>query len=285
MPGIRRWVHLPVYSPWYISTPISWRVFLLLPWDVGTTNFEHEPSQVSSTLDGSMRCDLDLFAGVKLPIQLYSEVFYALAPHDFVFSKLNLQVLQGSPVYDQQSLGVLRSYCKACAMRQALCLPEALIDSQFEDPDVFSDTHDKCVICEADDVLQQVDSSAGIRCTWRFTRMVLPVTPEGRYMLSLFGGTICRPLREWKASDNGLCRNFGPLVKMTLLVETGFLRLAWLNQDCPDNDRIIRAMDTWHLCESYFYGRSFEILNVKLRNFFCWNGCPIWIECQLSEER
>ena len=68
----------------------------------GSTNVQHKPCQVCSTLDGFGSCDFQVFAEAKSSIQ-------------------------------------------------PLCSPQTFIDPQLQDSDVFSSTHDKCVIREADD--------------------------------------------------------------------------------------------------------------------------------------
>ena len=66
---------------------------------LGTTNVGHEPSQVISTLDSFICCDLVVFAKAKPLIQLFSRIFDS--PRDFVFTKYNLRGVKGSPVRDQ----------------------------------------------------------------------------------------------------------------------------------------------------------------------------------------
>ena len=117
----------------------------------GTTNVGHESIQVSSTLFGFTRCDLEVVAKAKPLIQVYSQLLDATAPRNFVFLEYSLRVFEGSPVCDRQSLGRLRSLFKAPATQQTLFTPQILINPQLEDPGVFCGTHDECVIHKADD--------------------------------------------------------------------------------------------------------------------------------------
>ena len=82
-----------------------------------------------------------MFAEAKPPIQLYSQVLDAPALSDFVFTKYNLWISKESPVCDQQSLGLLRSHFKASAVQPTLYPLQTLIDSQLQDLDVISSTH------------------------------------------------------------------------------------------------------------------------------------------------
>ena len=63
----------------------------------GTTNVGHEPSQSGSTLDGFGSRDLQVFAEVKLLIQLHTQVLNALFPLNLMFPENDLRILEGSP--------------------------------------------------------------------------------------------------------------------------------------------------------------------------------------------
>ena len=66
----------------------------------------HEPSQGGPTLDGFGSRDLQVFAEAKPSIQLHSQVLNALFPLYFMFPDNDPRILEGSPVCDQQSLGL-----------------------------------------------------------------------------------------------------------------------------------------------------------------------------------
>ena len=76
----------------------------------GTTNVGHEPSQSGSTLDDFGSRDLQVFAGGKPSIQLYTQVPNALVPLDFTFPENDPRVFEGSSVCDQQSLSLFRGH-------------------------------------------------------------------------------------------------------------------------------------------------------------------------------
>ena len=113
----------------------------------GSTNVVHEPGQACFTLDGLGSCDLKVFAEAKSSIQLD-----ACFPLELMFSENDPRVLKGSPVRDQQSLGLFRGHFQTSAIQPTLFPPQTFIDPQLKDSDVFSGTHDKCFIREVDDV-------------------------------------------------------------------------------------------------------------------------------------
>ena len=117
----------------------------------GSTNVRHEPRQVFPTLDVLGSCDLKVFAEAKPSIQLQPQVLDACFPVNLMFSENDLWVLKGSPVRDQQSLGLLRGHFQASAIQPTLSPPQTFVDLQLKDSDVFSGTRDKCVIREDDD--------------------------------------------------------------------------------------------------------------------------------------
>ena len=81
-----------------------------------TTNVGHEPSQGGPTLDGFGSRDLQMFAEAKPSIQLYTQVLNVLFPLDFMFPENDPRVFEGSPVCDQQSLGLFRGHFQATAI-------------------------------------------------------------------------------------------------------------------------------------------------------------------------
>ena len=74
----------------------------------GTTNVGREPSQSGSTLDGFGSRDLQVFAEAKPSIQLHTQVLNALFPFNIMFFENDLRVFEGSPVREQQRLGLFR---------------------------------------------------------------------------------------------------------------------------------------------------------------------------------
>ena len=68
-----------------------------------------------------------------------------------MFPENKLRVLEGSPVRDQQSLGLFRGYFQASANQPTLYLPQTFIDPLLQDSDIVSGAHDEFVIREADD--------------------------------------------------------------------------------------------------------------------------------------
>ena len=74
----------------------------------GSTNVEHEPSQGGPTLNGFGSRDLQVFAEAKPSIQLHTQVLNALFPLDFMSPENDPRVFEGSPVCNQQSLGLFR---------------------------------------------------------------------------------------------------------------------------------------------------------------------------------
>ena len=117
----------------------------------GSTNVGHEPSQGVPTSDGFGSRDLQVFAGAKPSIQLHTQVLNAHFPLDFMFPENDPRVFEGSPVCNQQSLGLLRGHFQASAIQPTLFQPQTIIDPQLQDFNVVSGAHDKCVIREADD--------------------------------------------------------------------------------------------------------------------------------------
>ena len=117
----------------------------------GATNVGHEPSQSGSTLDRFGSRDLQVCAEAKPSTQLHTQVLNALFPLDFMFPENDPRVFEGSPVYDQQRLGLFRGHPQASAIQPTLCPPQTIIDLQLQDFNVVSGAHDKCVIREADD--------------------------------------------------------------------------------------------------------------------------------------
>ena len=89
----------------------------------GATNVGHKPSQSGSTLDGFGSRDLQVFAEAKPSIQLQTQVFKALFPLNLMFPENDLRALDGSPVHDQQSLGLFRHLLSnQCLARHRLSL-------------------------------------------------------------------------------------------------------------------------------------------------------------------
>ena len=86
----------------------------------GSTNSGHEPSQGGPTLDGFGSRDLQVFAEAKPSIQLHTQVLNALFPLDFMFPENDSRVFEGSPVCDQQSLGLFRGHLQASAIQPTL---------------------------------------------------------------------------------------------------------------------------------------------------------------------
>ena len=102
-------------------------------------------------MDGLGSYDLKVFAKAKPSIQLHPQVLDACIPLNFMFSENDPRVLKGSPVCDQQSLGLFRGHFKTSASQPTLYPPQTFINLQLKDSDVKSGAHDKCVIHEADD--------------------------------------------------------------------------------------------------------------------------------------
>ena len=117
----------------------------------GATNVGHEPSQSGFTLDGFGSHDLQVFAAAQPSIELHTQVLNALFPLNLMFPENDLRLFEGSPVRDQQSIGLFRGHFQASAIQPTLCPPQTFIDPQLKDSDVVSGAHDKCVIREADD--------------------------------------------------------------------------------------------------------------------------------------
>ena len=117
----------------------------------GSTNVGHGPSQACSTLDGLGSCDLKVFAEAKPSIHLHPQVLDACFPLNLMFSENNPRVLKGSLVHHQQSLGLFRGHFYTSTIQLTLFPLQTFIDPQFKDSDVFSGTHDKCVIRKTDD--------------------------------------------------------------------------------------------------------------------------------------
>ena len=90
----------------------------------GTNNVGHEPSQNGSTLYDFGSHDLHVFAEAKPSIQLRNHVLKSLFPLNLMFPENDLQILEGSPVLDQHSLGLLRDHFQASAIQPTLCLPQ-----------------------------------------------------------------------------------------------------------------------------------------------------------------
>ena len=82
----------------------------------GSNNVRHEPSQGGPALDGFGSRDLQVFAEAKPSIQLHSQALNALFSLDFMFPESDLRILEGSPVCDQQSLGLFRGHFQASAI-------------------------------------------------------------------------------------------------------------------------------------------------------------------------
>ena len=117
----------------------------------GANNVCYEPSKSGSTLDGFGSRDPQVFAEAKPLIQLHTQVLNALFSLNFKFLENDPRVLEGSPVRDQQSLGLFRTFLQASAIQPTLCPPQTFIDPHFQDSDAVSGAHDKCVVHEADD--------------------------------------------------------------------------------------------------------------------------------------
>ena len=92
-----------------------------------------------------------MFAEAKPSIQLNTQVLKTLFPLDFMLPENDPRVFEGSPVCDQQRLGLFRGHFQASAIQPTLCPPQTIIDPQPQDFDVISGAHDTCVIHEADD--------------------------------------------------------------------------------------------------------------------------------------
>ena len=86
----------------------------------GATSVGHELSQSGAKLCGFGSHDLQVFAEAKPSIQLHTQVLNALFPLDFMFPKNDLRVFEGSPVHDQQSLGLFRGHFQASAIQPTL---------------------------------------------------------------------------------------------------------------------------------------------------------------------
>ena len=110
----------------------------------GASNVGHEPSQSGSTLDGFGRRDLLGVCEAKPSIQLYTQVPNAFFLLNHMIPENDLQVLEGSPVRDQQSLGLFRGHFQASAIQPTLCPSRTFIDPQLQNSDVVSSAHDKC---------------------------------------------------------------------------------------------------------------------------------------------
>ena len=87
-------------------------------------------------MDGFGSRDLQVFAEAKPSIQLHTQVLNALFPLDFMFPENDPRVFEGSPVRDQQSLGLFRGHFQASAIQPTLCQPQTIITalkSRLED--------------------------------------------------------------------------------------------------------------------------------------------------------
>ena len=115
-------------------------------------------------------------------------------PLDLMFSENDPWVLEGFPVRDEQSLGLLqRSFSGLCYPTNALSATDfywSLAPGFWRlQQHTRQMRHPRSRWCS----FQQVGPSAGNRLTWRSKQVVWPVTPEERHMSSLLWETICRP--------------------------------------------------------------------------------------------
>ena len=74
---------------------------------------------------------MQVFAEAKASIQLHTHVLNALFALDFMLPENDLRVLEGSPVRDQQSLGLFSGHFQASAIQPTLFPLQTIIDPQL----------------------------------------------------------------------------------------------------------------------------------------------------------